>query len=172
LFVFLGDAIYGDTDNPEILKDKYAQLAAVPGFRKLRAACPVLATWGADDSGGAAARRVFLDFFHDPPDSPRRRRPGVYGSWVFGPQGKRVQIILLDTRSFRSPPAKPGTGPAADATLLGDAQWKWLDEQLKVPADVRLIGSSIPVVAEDHAGEKWADYPRERDRLFKLLRET
>src|SRR4051794_4812577 len=42
LFLFLGDCIYGDTDNPEVLKAKYAQLAAVPGYQKLLKTCPVL----------------------------------------------------------------------------------------------------------------------------------
>ncbi len=186
LFVFLGDNIYGDTDNPEVLKAKYAQLAAVPGYQKLLATCPVIATWddhdygvndgGADFPAKAESQKVFLDFFRDPPDSPRRHRQGVYGGWVFGPPGKRVQVILLDTRYFRSPLKKAGRGygPNADpaATILGDDQWKWLEEQLKVPAELRLIGSSIQVLAEDHASEKWMNFPRERDRLFQLLRDT
>lgn len=41
-----------------------------------------------------------------------------------------------------------------------------------MPAELRLLGSSIQVVAEDHGWEKWMNIPHERDRLFKLLRET
>src|SRR5262245_27222992 len=51
LFLFLGDNIYGDTDNAEVLKAKYAQLAAVPGYQKLLQTCPVLATWDDHDYG-------------------------------------------------------------------------------------------------------------------------
>ena len=74
--------------------------------------CPILATWddhdlGANDAGGDypkkdESQKIFLDFFGDPADSPRRHRPGVYDAKVFGPEGKRVQVILLDTRYFRS----------------------------------------------------------------------
>jgi alkaline phosphatase D len=186
LFIFLGDNIYADTDNTEILKQKYAQLGANPGFQKLVKTCPIMATWddhdyGADDAGvefrnKVASQRVFLEFFNEPPDSPRRQREGVYGARVFGPPGQRVQIILLDTRYFRSKLKKsgdayvPNTDP--DATLLGAAQWKWLEEQLRAPAELRIIGSSIQVVPEDHRFEKWANLPAERERLFKLLRDT
>ncbi len=57
-----------------------------------------------------------LDFFEVPADDIRRQREGVYWSQVFGPAGKRVQVILLDTRYFRSPLKKgfdsrePGEG--------------------------------------------------------------
>lgn len=187
LCVLIGDNIYGDTDNPEVLKAKYAQLAAVPGFQKLLKTCPLIATWddhdyGANDAGGdfpakVASQKVFLEFFKDSPDSPRRKRDGVYGAWAFGPPGKRVQVILLDTRYFRSPLKKAGRsgyGPNTDpgVTMLGDEQWKWLEDRLKEPADLRLIGSSIQVIPEDHHAEKWMNLPKERDRLYKLLRDT
>jgi alkaline phosphatase D len=186
LFVFLGDAIYGDSDNPEILKQKYAQLAAAPGFQKLIKTCPILATWDEHDYGGegagaefrtrATSQKAFLDFFNVPADSPRRQRAGVYSAMTFGPPGKRLQIILLDTRYFRSPLKKSGYAivPNSDptATVLGDAQWQWLGEQLRQPADLRLIGSAIQVAAEDHPFEKWSVFPAERARLFKLLQDT
>jgi alkaline phosphatase D len=186
LFLFLGDNIYGDTDNTEILKQKYAQLGAVPGFQKLIKTCPILATWddhdyGTDDAGAefrnkAASQRVFLDFFNEPANSPRRKREGVYSAMTIGPPGRRTQVILLDTRYFRSPLKKSGStytpNSEPGATILGEEQWKWLGEQLREPADLRLIGSSIQVVAEDHPFEKWSNFPAERARLFKLLRDT
>lgn len=94
---------------------------------------------------------------------------------------RRVQIILLDTRYNRSPlvfkddPTDLIDGgrylPDADpnATLLGSKQWAWFEEQLRVPAQVRIIGSSIQVVDEDSAGEKWANFPLERKKLYTLL---
>jgi alkaline phosphatase D len=186
LFLFLGDNIYGDTDNMEILKQKYAEFGANPGFQKLIKACPIMATWddhdyGTDDSGAdfrarVASQKLFLDFFNEPPASPRRQREGVYVGAIFGPPGRRVQIILLDTRYFRSPLKKSGKAYApntdAGATMLGGAQWKWLEEQLREPAELRLIGSSIQVVAEEHPFEKWVNIPAERERLYKLLRDT
>ena len=102
-----------------------------PGTITTTASTTAAATFPRSD----ASQQVFLDFFRDPPDSERRRRPGVYTSQVFGPAGKRVQIILLDTRYFRSPlkPAPKGDPrgpylPTDDptATMLGDTQWGWL----------------------------------------------
>jgi alkaline phosphatase D len=105
---------------------------------------------------------------------------------VYGPKGKRVQLILLDGRYFRSPlkkgfqPGEPGEGKRGiylpntdpDATFLGEAQWKWLAEQLKVPADLRIIGSGVQVVADEHGSEMWGNFPKERQRLFQLIRDS
>jgi alkaline phosphatase D len=93
-----------------------------------------------------------------------------------------VQIILLDARYFRGPLKKraksiPSEGPydpSTDTTssMLGESQWKWLEVQLKKPATLRILCSSIQVVAQDHHHEKWHNLPHERDRLFKLIRDT
>jgi alkaline phosphatase D len=91
-----------------------------------------------------------------------------------------VQVILLDTRTFRSPlrptderhaPGKENYVPDAspDKTMLGAAQWRWLEEVLEEPADLRLIGSSIQVAADGHGYERWGNLPGERDRLYELL---
>jgi alkaline phosphatase D len=193
LFLSLGDNIYADTKDMKVMKAKYDLLAAHPGYQKLLKTCPLLATWddhdyGANDAGADfpakdESQQLFLDFFGIPRDSPRRTQKGVYNSAVFGPFDRRVQVILLDTRYFRSPLRKrPGkiipsegayeanTDPAA--TILGEAQWKWLAEQLQVPAKLRLLVSSIQVVPQDHHHEKWMNFPHERDRLYKLLQDT
>ena len=190
LFLFIGDNIYGDTEDMSLLRAKYAKLGAVPGFAKLRKTCEVLATWddhdyGVNDGGLEYPKRVesqqiFLDFFGEPKNSPRRKQEGVYDTKIFGPPGKQVQIILLDTRYFRGPLKRPEgktSGPYIPnldptASVLGDKQWKWLEEQLRVPAQVRIIASSIQVVPEDHGSEKWMNFPLERQRLYNLIRET
>src|SRR5207248_5884086 len=189
LFLFIGDTIYADTRDPKVMKEKYDKFAAVPGWQKLKETCPVYATWddhdyGQNDAGAEYPKKVesqklFLDFFDEPADSPRRKREGVYDAKVFGPSDKSVQVILLDTRYFRGPLKKiKGKGsqyvPSTDKTssMLGEAQWKWLEEQLKVPATVRLLVSSIQLVAEDHPYEKWMNLPHERERLYKLLKDT
>lgn len=192
LFLFIGDNVYADTEDMSVMRAKYAQLAAVAGFRRLRRQVPLLATWddhdyGANDAGAeypkrAESQRVFLDFFGVPADSPLRKREGIYDAKVFGPPGRRVQVIMLDTRYFRSPLKRAGgdeethgryaPDPDPSKTMLGPAQWAWLEEQLRVPAEVRLLVSSIQVVAEDHGWEKWANFPRERERLFELIRRT
>ena len=197
MFLFIGDNIYGDSEDMEVLRAKWEMLGNQPGYRKLKATCPVLATWddhdyGANDAGveypkKRESQQLFLDFFDEPADSPRRKREGVYDAKVFGPEGQRVQVILLDTRYFRSrlvrrrgasnndPEGYPGPyGPNNDpaATMLGAAQWKWLQEQLRVPAQLRVVASSIQVIPNEHGWEKWGNHPHERERLFKLIGST
>lgn len=194
VFVLLGDNVYADTSEERELRAAYAKLAAKPGFAKLREEATVLATWddhdyGRNDAGAEfeakrMSQAVFLDFFGEPADSRRRQTPGVYDAEVFGPAGERVQVILLDTRYFRSPlkrwPAgeRPkGRGPYIAnndpaATMLGPAQWRWLEAQLKKPADLRIIASSIQFAAEDHHWEKWANLPHERRRMLALIERT
>lgn len=196
LFLFLGDNIYGDSEDMDVLRQKYALLDAQPGYKKLRKVCPVLATWddhdyGANDAGAEYSKKresqgLFLDFFGVSSDDPRREQEGVYSAHVFGPPGKRTQIILLDARYFRSPlatgyePSEPGEGyrgkyaPNDDpqATVLGAAQWQWLEAQLRAPAELRIIGSSFQAIADEHGSEMWGNFPRERQRLFRLIRET
>lgn len=193
LFLFIGDNVYADTKSEAKMRRIYQQLAAEPGYQQLRASTPIHATWddhdyGANDAGAdfpakRMAERVFLDFFEIPADAPERQRPGIYASHLYGEPGQRVQLILLDTRYFRSPLRRgfpslscprinnlPNRDP--EATLLGAAQWAWLAEELRRPAQLRIIASSIQVVPEQHCFEKWANFPLERDRLFTLLQES
>ena len=53
---------------------------------------------------------------------------------------------------------------------VGDRQWGWLERQLRQPAELRLVVSSIQVIPEEHGFERWANLPRERERLFELIR--
>ncbi len=198
LLILLGDNMYSDLDRklkvtPAVIRDKYAQMEKVPGFAKLKAMCPITGTWddhdyGKNDAGAEwehkdEAQQALLDFFGVAKDDARRTRKGVYHSAIYGPPGKRVQVILLDTRYHRSPiknapfdpktrisAAIPNTEPGA--TFLGEEQWKWLEEQLKQPAEVRLLASSIQVVSDEHPFEKWANIPAERERLFALINAT
>lgn len=206
LFIFLGDNVYLDTRDPALMRRKYAELAAQPGFQKLKASVPILAIWddhdfGENDAGidypmKEESRRLFLDFFGVPADSPRRTRDGIYTSHVFGPEGRRVQIILPDLRWNRTPlvslelggqdydawvekqaeACKPTPGPYARnpevaATQLGETQWRWLEEQLSVPADIRVFGSSLQVLADFAGWEGWINFAHDHQRLFAAIRD-
>ena len=187
VFVFLGDNIYADTTDPEVMRTKYGLLNGQSGFRSLRNRCRVLATWddhdyGSNDGGAdypmkGLSQRIFLDFWGW---SEGWSHPGVYQSRLLGPPGQEVQFILLDTRYFRSNLIRPEIGRSGlyrpnsdpDATVLGDVQWKWLEAELRQPAAVRILASSIQVIPTEHRWEKWANFPRERERLFELIAST
>ncbi|GEM_PF-68822 len=193
VFILAGDNVYGDTNDPAVLRAKYDRFNAIPGFAALRSHTPLLATWDDHDFGRNDAGReyemkedsqqIFLDFMNVASDSPRREREGIYHAEIHGQPGERVQVILLDTRYHRSEPERfarqPGERSAGyrptrdrDATILGEAQWQWLEEQLREPAELRLIVSSIQFVASDHRFEKWANFPFEQSRMLRLIRDT
>ena len=197
LFIYTGDNVYGDAYSwdatlPE-LREAYAGLASAEEFMRFRAATPMLATWDDHDFGmndfGANfpfrgfAEELFLEFWRIPQDDARRSRPGVYDSRIYGPEGQKVQIILLDTRYFRGPltptdergaPGRERYIPSEDTsvTMLGDDQWTWLAEELQKPADLRLIVSSIQVHADGHGWEAWRTLPHERDRFYSMIAES
>ncbi|HMP78041.1 MAG TPA: alkaline phosphatase D family protein [Pirellulaceae bacterium] len=193
LYLALGDNIYGDTRNMDVLKRKYRRLGRQPAWRDLVSVSRVMAIWddhdyGENDAGREyphreESKQVFLDFFDEPADSPRRQRAGNYMSSLLGPPERRVQIILLDVRTFRSPlanerPPYPEIGdyrPLRDdeeQTMLGDEQWRWLEEQLRQPARIRLFGMSTQFGTGHNGYEAWANMPRERERLLELILST
>ena len=194
LYLALGDNIYGDTADAGLLRRKYRRLSRQPAWQALVRGTRVLATWddhdyGADDSGRdypamAASKEIFLDFFDEPAGSPRRSREGIQTSTLLGPPEKRVQVIMLDLRSFRSPlkraesrpyPELGGYQPLADddeQILLGEDQWAWLEAELMKPARLRFIGLSTQLVTAHNGFEAWANLPKERERFFRLIAKT
>ncbi len=195
LFLFMGDNVYGDSNSPDLdeLVGAYAAALARPDYRRLREAVPMAAVWddhdfGQNDGGAAyqyknASRPLFFDFWGVAADDPRRRTGGIYDGFITGPPSARVQIILLDTRSFRDswrPTDKfgqpgreryiPDLDPAR--TILGAVQWQWLEAQLRQPADVRIVVTSYQLLADGHGWEGWAMFPAERQRFHDLVART
>lgn len=186
MFIFLGDNIYGDTADMSVMRAKYDRLGAIPELRSLRKNAHIIATWddhdygqndgGADFGPRKESQQEFTRFWGE----RSRRGEGVYDSHILGPRGRRVQIILLDTRYFRGP-LKMGErrvgGPYyptenKNVTMLGEAQWKWLAEELRKPADLRIVASSIQCIPEASGQETWSNLPHERQRFFDLVRTT
>jgi alkaline phosphatase D len=195
LVIFGGDNVYANEQpwSQDKLERAYAMQAAVPNFAKLRSSVPHLAIWddndyGLNDGGADFAHKLeskasFLRFWQASEKDARYTRDGIYHAEVYGPPGQRVQVILLDTRSFRSPwkptdqrnaPGKERYLPDPDPakTMLGEAQWRWLEQQLRQPAEVRLIVSGIQVIADGHGWERWGNLPHERARLARLIGDT
>ncbi len=153
---------------------------------------PILPVWddhdygqndgGADFPPRSLAERIYERFWRLD-ETALADRPGVYTSDMIGPEGQRVQIIRLDTRFFRSAltptdewgaPGKerylPSTDP--DQDMLGGAQWAWLETELRKPADLRLLVSSIQITPDVHGWEAWSTMPLERERLYGLIEQT
>jgi alkaline phosphatase D len=55
------------------------------------------------------------------------------------------------------------------STMLGEAQWIWLEQQLQQLADVRILATSLQFLPEFSGWESWANLPHERQRLLALL---
>ena len=196
LFIFLGDNIYGDTRDMAVLKAKYDKQAK--NYSRIRKTSDVIAIWDDHDFGENDAgkdypfrdpsKELFFDFWNEPKDSPRRRADdGIYGAYLYGPEDKRVHIILPDLRYNRdtlrtvSSEQKAterdlaGLGPylpVADKskTMLGEAQWQWLEQQMQIPAKIKIIGSSLQYIASQPGWEAWSNFPHERQRLINLIR--
>ncbi len=189
LFLMIGDNVYGDIKSSDFseLIEAYRMQGRHHGFSKAGRSFPFLAMWddhdfGCNDAGEefphkAAAAKFFSDFWQI--DTGRAAGEGIYYSRMIGPPGQRVHIIMLDTRSFRSALTlmnsrlpywgkyQPEFDP--ERTMLGDRQWSWFEDEVKRSAELRLIVSSVQVLAGGHGFERWGNLPRELDRLLKML---
>jgi alkaline phosphatase D len=192
LFIFLGDNIYGDTENMNELQAKYDKLAEKAPFQRLRDTTRILATWddhdyGENDAGKEypfkeQSKEIFLDFWQEKEDSERRNHLGVYHVEKFKVGRKTVQVILLDTRTFRDglTPIKdkstykndyqPTISP--DSTMLGEVQWTWLEKQFKDNADIRIIASSNQFSHQHNGWESWTNVPHQRQKMLDLIAAT
>jgi alkaline phosphatase D len=156
--------------------------------------------YGENDAGAEfplkeESRRIFLEFWGEPAGSARWERDGVYAGYVFGPPEQRVQVLLPDLRYNRTPILKLDLGerkyedwarqladagafvpgpyvrnPAHDATMLGERQWAWLDAELARPAELRILASSLQVLADLPGWEAWINYARDHQRLVETIR--
>ena len=182
VWLWLGDNVYVDfldgkyvkaNLDPKAFEKGYQRMAKSEGMATLKRLSPghTMAVWddhdyGLNDAGKnwerkSEAKKAFTDFW-----GGEERADGVYSSRDFGPDGKRVRVVLLDTRFNRDDP-----GPNGD--ILGAAQWNWLEGELRRPgAELIVIGSSIQVLANQHRFEKWGNFPKSRDRLFRVIRES
>lgn len=185
LWIWLGDIIYGDTEDPEVLKQKYDQQKSKPEYIELLKNTMVVGIWDDHDYGvndgdkrypiKKQSRDILFDFL----DIPAPTNEGAYQSYVFGSGKQKVKIILLDTRYFKDPIQRNPTSvgqrylPSENGDILGEAQWQWLASELTdSDAAIHVLCSGIQVIPIDHAYEKWSNYPVAQRRLYDLLVKT
>lgn len=197
-FIFLGDNVYLDTRDTSVMRKEYAKLNANSSFQKLKSATKILATWddhdyGEDDAGKyypmkKESKTIFLDFFEEPKNSERYKHDGIYTSYMIRKKCKRIQLILLDTRTFRSDLNRFKVGMSkdsifnydlqyipqtnSDSTILGTEQWLWLEKELQKKADVRIICSSTQFGISYNGYESWANFPKEQEKMLSLIQKT
>lgn len=194
LWIWGGDNMYGDSYSMDTLKHKYDLQLAQPGYQQLKTTAWVTGTYddhdyGVNDGGKEykyrwESRELLFDFLGFPNNDPDRMHEGAYNSQVFGPTGKQVKIINLDTRYFRDTLEREMVALSdgqkesrykrvAGRDILGEEQWKWLENQLtNSSASIHIINSSIQVIASDHRFEKWANFPDAQKRLYALIAKT
>lgn len=203
-FIFLGDNVYSDVGDysqqqaPQRIRQAYQDLHSAAEYQTFLTLAKendtaIYAVWddhdygennaGADYKFKIESKEYFLEFFDIHNTVLGRGKAGIYHSAYLDLNGVQVQLLLLDTRSFRSPlkydsptPSCPrvkiGANRDKDATVLGHKQWKWLETELLKSADLRILASSIQLLPTEHCYEKWANFPGERDQLFRVLKRT
>lgn len=174
LFIWNGDIVYADWETKYDIKKSYQTQKAHPDYTQVRQQTPVLGMWddhdyGENDADGrnpnkAENQKFLLDFLDEPLNSARRTQEGVYTSYEFGDPDKRVKFILLDNRYFKN--------LEADAPLLGNKQWLWLENELKnSTAKVHFIMTGLSIFSPLLPySEEWWHFPSEVNRMLKLVK--
>lgn len=197
LFFMIGDNIYGDytPQDPQQsgMRASYWQLSNNSGFIKLAQSVPTFASWDDHDFGDNDAGKNFpfkkitekmFENFWNLEKSKIAKRDGIYQSFIMGNGENKVQFIILDTRFFRDDYVLSDDvnvkgkerymshSLSSKATILGETQWKWLESELKKPANLRIIISSIQLVANGNGWEAWEKMPAERNKFYDLIKTT
>ena len=169
------------------MSQHYKQQLEQEGYDEIVKNMKVLGTWddhdyGLNDGGAeyvakAESQQLFLDFMGVSKTDSRREREGVYHSEIIETDKGNVNVIILDTRYFRSA-LTPSENPEmryqqnvyGEGTMLGNAQWQWLEGELNSStADFNLIVSSIQFLSAEHGFETWGTMPHEVDKLKNMI---
>ena len=190
IWIWGGDIIYSDTYDMSYLEKNYTQQKNNVAYQNFIKNKEILATWddhdyGLNDGGieytkKKESQQLFLDFLNVDKNDERRKQEGVYFAKSYSVNNTNIKIIALDTRYFRTEltpdtetkkryqPNSYGRG-----SILGETQWKWLEEQLKnSKADYHILVSSIQFLSAEHGFESWGNMPHEVDKLEALLKST
>ncbi|GLR69366.1 alkaline phosphatase D family protein [Agaribacter marinus] len=199
--LFLGDNVYGDTDDFDVLVKKYETLGNNPNFKTLKRGTRIHAIWddhdfGLNDGGKAfefkaQAKVAFLDFWQVPKNDLRYKQDdGIYHSqWLRNDNGRTVHIIFPDLRWNRDDIQSVGRldymakrkpknmGPYShdetkQKTMLGRQQWTWLEAELAKPADIKILASSLQVLSDHTGWEAWKNFPYDFERLSKNIQQN
>ena len=189
-FIFLGDNVYGDSPSYKLEKMARSYNKQKSNFPSWLNEIEILKIWddhdyGKNDGGSEyqlreEAQDLFLEFWNIPANDIRHSRDGIYFDLFKKFDDLNIHIIGLDTRYFRSELKTELIGLkkhykeniSKDATVLGQAQWKWLEDLFQQDADLVILLTSIQLLATEHRFEKWSNFPLERNKLLNMIQSS
>ena len=175
LFFWLGDNMYGDALDPDILFEEYMRQRDVASWLPVMRGIPQLAVWDDHDFGlnnsdrTNPVREASLEVFKQVWANPQYgvpETPGVFFNYRYG----GVDFFFLDDRYYRDPNESPDT---PEKTHLGKAQLAWLEEGLagsRAAFKIVLSGGGW-TTAKGEGGDSWSAYLHERNALFDFIRD-
>jgi len=175
-----------DIDDEAYTKSFYDKMKNHPSYKKLLKKMPVIGVWddhdfAYDNADGTFPhkernKQIYLDFFDMPKNHPLRTRDGVYNSYYVG-KDKLIKIILLDVRYNRDKEGVVSQTLDIDITsdfndMLGDKQWKWLENELKDDTPIyTLIVSGTQFFPDDRSVlDNW--YTDSMNKFFNTIAES
>jgi alkaline phosphatase D len=176
LFLLVGDTIYADIPRDGAAttlpgyRAKHRENRDDPHLQRLLARTAVAAIWDdhevANDFDAShpampAGRQAFREYW-----PVRSADPTVlYRRLSWGPA---ADIIILDTRQYRSPNA---IADGAGKTMLGRRQKEWFQEEMRASrAPFKFVVTSVPFLGP-FGSDKWNGFATERDELKRFLRQ-
>ena len=125
---------------------------------------------------------------------------GLYHIMQVDLNGNMIKLIFLDTRTFRDDHWIRSLGEMSfkgsaiiaaslraaystlgfarqyDGEMLGEPQWKWLEQTLQESKEEgvasNIVVSSVQVLTTNPLFESWGHFPTEKRRLFDLMQKT
>lgn len=176
LFLWIGDNMYGDSHDPDILAEEYQRQRDITLLQPVQRTIPQLAVW--DDHDFAlnnhdhtnpvkdAALEVFKNYWANPSYGLPETK-GVFFRHSWGD----VDLFMLDCRYWRDPNRQQDS---PGKTFLGAGQLAWLKNGLKESkASFKLLVSGSGwTKAKGEGGDSWASFTHERDSLFAFIRDN
>jgi alkaline phosphatase D len=180
---WLGDNMYKDTNDSQAKRQAYNSARGDSYYSQYGPVAdpkiPTTGTWDDHDFGynndgdnyvcRESSQNEFVYHFNLPETDPRHpayagpdgQRKGVYSSYMFSTDtgSAGIHLINLDCRYHRSPTyIEYGTCQGALSTMLGSDQWEWLENELKRPSEIKVIGSGIQVLPPTNLERNISDY--------------
>ncbi|HSA82539.1 MAG TPA: alkaline phosphatase D family protein [Geminicoccaceae bacterium] len=173
LLLRLGDNVYAGSTDPDVQRRIYYAQRRIPAHRSVVRRTPSLAIWddwdyAGDNSDGTApgkesSLRTFKQLWPNP-GFGQASDPGVYFKHTWGD----IDFFMLDGRYRRSPNEAPDDGRK---TMLGSAQLAWLKRELAAStATFKFLASGGEWQSRGRV-DSWRSFRRERDELFRFIRD-